>query len=158
VSKGTNPEVDAVPTVNHDHGSAAHAGFDGEVLEKNDIELDTAHISATDHQSAILACSGGEIWKDKDLVLDGVSPLTVHKESGRPTGSDREGLTGREDSCLDSAWTTDNASPKPSGCPTHPSGPGHIRRNSRIRGTSRRHLPYISASTKPAMVIPIGEC
>jgi hypothetical protein len=36
MSKGTNPEVDTVPTVNHDHESTAHAGFDGKVLEKNE--------------------------------------------------------------------------------------------------------------------------
>jgi hypothetical protein len=79
VSKGTNPVFDTVPTVNNDHGSAAHAGFDGEILEKIDLKLDTVPVSATDHQSAILACSGGEIWKDRFPVLDGVSPLTIHK-------------------------------------------------------------------------------
>jgi hypothetical protein len=81
--------------MNNDHRSATHAGF-GEVLEKNDLKLDTVPISATDHQSAILACSGGEIWKDRFPVLDGVSPLTIHKESGRPTASDRDGLTGKD--------------------------------------------------------------
>jgi hypothetical protein len=79
----------------NDHGSATHAGFD-EVLEKNDLKLDTVPISATDHQSAILACSGGEIWKERFPVLDGVSPLTIHKKPGRPTGSGRDGLTGKD--------------------------------------------------------------
>jgi hypothetical protein len=100
--------------VNNDHGSATHAGFGG-ILEKDDLKLDTVPISATDHQSAILACSGGEIWKDR-FPVDGVSPLTIHKESGRPTGSDRDGLTGKDDCHLDLAWKTDNTSPQPSGC------------------------------------------
>jgi hypothetical protein len=52
VSKGTNPVFDTVPTVNNNHGSAAHAGFNGEVLEKHNLKLDTIPISATDHQSA----------------------------------------------------------------------------------------------------------
>jgi hypothetical protein len=94
VAKGTNPVFNTVPTVNNDHGSAAHAGFDGE--EKNDLKLDTVPISAIDHQSAILACS------DRFPVLDSISPLTI--------------LTGKDDCHLDSAWKTDNASPQPSGC------------------------------------------
>ncbi len=92
VSKGTNP----VPTVNNDHGSAAHTGFDGEILEKNDLKLDIVLISVTDHQFAIL------VYSDRFPVLDGISPLTIHKESGRPTGSDRDGLTGKDNYQLNS--------------------------------------------------------
>ncbi len=71
------------------------AGPGGETSKKEDLEFD------------------GEIW---DPVLDGVSPPAIHKESGHPTGSNREDLTVREDGRLGLTWKIDNASPKPSGC------------------------------------------
>ncbi len=86
---------DTIFTVNNNHGSAAHADFDGKILEKNNLKLDTVLILVTDYQSAILAYSDCEIWKDRFPVLDDISPLTIHKKSGRSTGSDRDGLTGK---------------------------------------------------------------
>jgi hypothetical protein len=103
-SKGTNRVF-----VNNDHRSATQAGFGG-VLEKDDLKLDTVPISAIDHQSAILARSGGEVWKNR-FPVDGISPLTIYKESGRPTGFDKNGLTGKNDCHFNLVWKTDNISP-----------------------------------------------
>jgi hypothetical protein len=86
---------DIVPIVNNNHGSAIYVGFNGEVLEKNDLKLDTVPISATDHQSAIPA------YSDRFPVLDNISLLIIHKESGRSTGFDRYGLTGKDNYHID---------------------------------------------------------
>ncbi len=74
------------------------AGSGGEISEKEDLEL---------------------LYPDSEIldsVLDGVSSPAIYKESGHPTGSNREDLTVGEDGRLGLTWKSDNASPKPSGC------------------------------------------
>jgi hypothetical protein len=94
---------DIIPTVNNDYGSAAYIGFDDEILKKNNLKLDIIFISIINYQSAIFACSGGEIWKNKFSVFDDISPLIIYKKSGRPTGSDKDGLTEKDNYHLNSA-------------------------------------------------------
>jgi hypothetical protein len=100
--------------MNNNHGSAIYAGFGG-ILEKDDLKFDIVFISVNDHQSAILARFGGEIWKDR-FSVDNVFPLTIHKKSGRFTGSDKDGLIGKDNCQFNSVWKTDNTSLQPSGC------------------------------------------
>ncbi len=89
ILKRINPVFDTVFTVNNNHGSAAHTGFNSKTLEKNNLKLDIIPISIIDHQFTILA------YFNRFPVLDGISPLIIYKDSGCPTGSDRDGITGK---------------------------------------------------------------